>query len=100
MKFFVRLCIEITEVDMDARNDIEDQENDPELNGDSYAIEIVLETLASMMVVRSAVIRSRSCELTGLLLTEIPQEYELTLPVSKVAVFLVFNRFAVSLIHF
>ena len=69
---------------MDARNDLEDQENDPELIGDSYAIEIVLETLSSMMTVRSAVIRSRACELTGLLLIEIPQEYELTLPVSMV----------------
>ena len=61
----------------------EDQENDPEMQGNSYAIELVLEELATMMTVRSAPIRSHSCELIGMLLVEIPQEYELTLPVNK-----------------
>ena len=80
MSFFVRLCVEIANIDMHAIND-EDQENDPDIQGNSYAIEYVLEALATMMTTRSASIRSYSCDLIGKLLVEIPQEYELTLPV-------------------
>ena len=78
--FFVRLCVDIANIDMHAIND-EDQENDPEIHGNSYAIEFVLEALVNMMTIRSAVIRSYSCDLIGKLLVDIPQEYELTLPV-------------------
>ena len=80
LSFFVQLCVDIANIDMHAVND-EDQENDPEIQGNSYAIEFVLEALASMMTTRSAAIRSYSCDLIGKLLVEIPQEYELTLPV-------------------
>ncbi|CBY12983.1 unnamed protein product [Oikopleura dioica] len=65
---------------MYAIND-EDQENDPVIHGNPYAIEFVLEALANMMTTRSAVIRSYSCDLIGKLLVDIPQEYELSLPV-------------------
>ena len=76
----MQICVDIANIDMYAIID-EDQENDPEIHGNSNAIEFVLEALVNMMTIRSAVIRSYSCDLIGKLLVDIPQEYELTLPV-------------------